>query len=38
MRLFRQPALGDWDAAIERVAGELKQLASTPRHATIQTP
>ncbi|MDR3404797.1 MAG: tetratricopeptide repeat protein [Chthoniobacter sp.] len=28
MRLFRQPALGDWDAVIQRVAGELKALVS----------
>jgi tetratricopeptide (TPR) repeat protein len=29
MRLFRQPALGDWDTTIRRVAGELGRLRDT---------
>jgi hypothetical protein len=28
-RLFRQPSLGDWDSAIERLRGELQQIFST---------
>ncbi|MEP6670567.1 MAG: tetratricopeptide repeat protein [Chthoniobacter sp.] len=28
MRLFRQPALGDWDTVVQRVAGELETMAT----------
>jgi len=31
MRLFRQPAPGDWEMVIRRVAAELKALAAEPR-------
>ena len=30
-RLFRQPSIGDWDAVIERLRGELKRLAAESR-------
>ena len=31
MRLFRQPALGDWPAVFERVGSELARIAATPQ-------
>ena len=33
MRLFRQPRPGDWADVFERMAGELRRLAATPRRA-----
>jgi hypothetical protein len=38
MRLFRQPAMDDWESVIERVAGELRRLAAAPRRSAFPTP
>jgi ADP-heptose:LPS heptosyltransferase len=35
MRLFRQPALGDWGPVIQRVEGELRHLRDTAATARI---
>jgi Tfp pilus assembly protein PilF len=38
MRIFRQPAVHDWDSAISRVGSELIMLASTHRPAVADAP
>ncbi len=36
MRLFRQPAIGDWDAPLERLRRELVEVAQRPPSATAR--